>query len=592
MAKLEGIIYKAFENFIVFRGYAPISLLAKVSRRPEAYQRIANDEHMRDIIKFLKKKDYSYFPELVLAYRGADLVGLISELHGKDDVEYNAEKYVEGLKVLKERVPYNGDRARHAQLTVDKHVLLRVDGNHRLEPFDSNDDWWSSFVEEKPSSDFSEEERKQWIHKQILDYRSDIDSIIVPFSVVISNNDIADQFEASIFNNINFKQLPLKQEKNIQNVYKYLRDTDELGKEHELTIKLIDLVVKGHFKGLPLLSMSGEDEIYRTVCLKTIELLLFKQAIVTKEKEQTIKNIENCNRSLEELNSKIGILGKRKNANKKQIENEIAERTREIDAIKRKTGVLQKIVATCERFINSANDIDKIEIAIQSLRVTYEQLGEQTGNISLFVSLVYFKLFDDNKFNDFVKWIIRNGINKIPVEDYLPSHNAVSLISLFERVYEAKGKEIFISMQFNDPQSEMIYEKIVQTIDKFNKNKGFDICITPIRIDQKVTTGLFNISNEITRAIKNSSLIIADLSSHNVNVYHEIGVAMGLAQAKNIAPSVILLYKTDTTFRDNSKTDEDHFIGFNLRGESQLRFSTYKQLVDGLRERLEKYYNI
>lgn len=147
-------------------------------------------------------------------------------------------------------------------------------------------------------------------------------------------------------------------------------------------------------------------------------------------------------------------------------------------------------------------------------------------------------------------------------------------------------------MQFNDPQSEMIFEKIVQTIDTFNKSRGFDICITPIRIDQKVTTDLFNISNEITRAIKNSSLIIADLSSHNVNVYHEIGVAMGLAQAKNIAPSVILLYKTDTSFRDNSKTDEDHFIGFNLRGESQLRFSTYKQLVDGLWERLEKYYNI
>lgn len=56
MAKLEGIIYKAFENFIVFRGYAPISLLAKVSICPEAYQGVANDEHMRDIMKFLKKK--------------------------------------------------------------------------------------------------------------------------------------------------------------------------------------------------------------------------------------------------------------------------------------------------------------------------------------------------------------------------------------------------------------------------------------------------------------------------------------------------------------------------------------------------------
>lgn len=589
MEKLEGIIYKAFENFIVFRGYAPISLLAKVSRCPEAYQRVANDEHMRDIIKFLKKKDYSYFPELVLAYRGADLTGLISELHGKDDVEYNAEKYVEGLKVLKERVPYHGDRARHAQLTVGDHVLLRVDGNHRLEPFDSDDKWWSAFIEENTFPDLSEEEREQWLHKQISDYRSDIDNIIVPFSVVISNSDIADQFEASIFNNINFKQLPLKQEKNIQNVYKYLRETDELGKGHKLIIKLIDLVEKGHFKGLSLLSMSGEDEIYRTVCFKTIELLLSKQAIVEKEKEQASKDIEKCIRSLEELNSKINTHGKQKNKNKKQIGNEIDE---EIDKIKRKIDVLNKSIETCKKFIYSANDIDKIEIAIQSLRVTYEQLGEQTGNISLFVALVYFKLLDDNKFNDFVKWIMRNGINKIPVEDYLPSHNAASLISLFERVYEAKGKEVFVSMQFNDPQSEMIYEKIVQTIDKFNKSRGFDIHITSIRIDQKVTTDLFNISNEITRAIKNSSLIIADLSSYNVNVYHEIGIAMGLAQAKNITPSVILLYKTDTSFRDKAKIDEDHFIGFNLRGESQLRFSTYKQLVDGLWERLEKYYNI
>lgn len=55
MEKLEGIIYKAFENFVVFRGYAPIELLAKVSKRPEAYQRFPNDEHKRDIVDFLKK---------------------------------------------------------------------------------------------------------------------------------------------------------------------------------------------------------------------------------------------------------------------------------------------------------------------------------------------------------------------------------------------------------------------------------------------------------------------------------------------------------------------------------------------------------
>lgn len=138
----------------------------------------------------------------------------------------------------------------------------------------------------------------------------------------------------------------------------------------------------------------------------------------------------------------------------------------------------------------------------------------------------------------------------------------------------------------------MIYEKIVQTIERFNASRDLDIRVTTIRIDQKVTTEMFSIPTEITRAIESCSLIIADLSSRNINVYHEIGVAMGLAQAKNVAPSVILLYKTDTSFRDKEKIDEDHFIGFNLRGESQLRFSSYKQLVDGLWDRLEKYYTI
>ena len=46
------------------------------------------------------------------------------------------------------------------------------------------------------------------------------------------------------------------------------------------------------------------------------------------------------------------------------------------------------------------------------------------------------------------------------------------------------------------------------------------------------------------------------------------------------------------TNRDKNTIDADHFIGFNLRGESQLRFETYKQLEDGLMERLEKHYEV
>lgn len=581
MTTLEGIIFKAFENFIVFRGYAPIGVLAEVSRRPETYQRSANDEHKRDIIKFLKKKEYSYFPELVLAYRGADLYGLIKELQGKDDIEYNAEVYVKGLKVLKEKVPTSGYRARHAQLQIDKDTLLRVDGNHRLEPFDDNDEWWSYFIEEKvpeyTDEKKADDEKSMWLSQKVKEYKSSIENIVVPFSIVISNNDIADKFEASIFNNINFKQLPLKQEKNIENIYKFLKDSNELGKAHELTIELIELTENGHFIGLPLFER-GQNEIYRTVCFKTAELLLMQKEKWNQNKIPIEHEVDKEKKKLD----KTRRIKKEGYQNKRELNKEIEELERTIKN-------LENQIKSIDSFCSSINP-NAIEIAIQTLRPIYKNFGqEHYGNISVFVALVYFKLLNEHKFTAFVDWVTKNGINKISAEDYLPTHSAQSLILLFERVYEAKGKKIFISMQFGDPQSEMIYEKIVQTIERFNQEKGLDIIIKTMRIDQKASSELFNIPKEINHAIENSSLIIADLSSHNINVYHEVGVAMGLAQAKNIPASIILLYKTDTTFRD-SKCDVDHFIGFNIRSESQLRFQTYKELTDGLKERLEKHY--
>ena len=66
---------------------------------------------------------------------------------------------------------------------------------------------------------------------------------------------------------------------------------------------------------------------------------------------------------------------------------------------------------------------------------------------------------------------------------------------------------------------------------------------------------------------------------------------MGVAQANNLLPNMILLYKEDTQYKDKNE-DTDKFIGFNLRNLSQLRFKDYKQLVDGLVERLEKHYEV
>lgn len=147
-------------------------------------------------------------------------------------------------------------------------------------------------------------------------------------------------------------------------------------------------------------------------------------------------------------------------------------------------------------------------------------------------------------------------------------------------------------MQFGDSQSELIYEKIVRAVEKFNtKHKSIHLNATPIRIDRTVESSTFSIQNRILEAIKSCSLIIADLSSANINVYHEIGYAMGVAESHNMIPNMILLYKENTDHNEK-KLDVDKFVGFNLRNLSQLRFRDYDQFVNGLVHRLEKHYGV
>ncbi len=207
--------------------------------------------------------------------------------------------------------------------------------------------------------------------------------------------------------------------------------------------------------------------------------------------------------------------------------------------------------------------------------------------------MVFYTLLDKNRLKSFVYWAKQNGINKIVDSDDMSDDGLENLVNMFERIHQSKRNEIFISMQFGDSQSELIYEKIVRAIEKFNaKHKNITLSAQPIRIDKTIESSTYSIQDRILKAIQDCSLIIADLSSANINVYHEIGYAMGVAESHNMFPNMILLYKEDTDFNKERKTDTDKFIGFNLRNLSQLRFKNYEQLVDGLVERLEKHYGV
>lgn len=586
MAKIEGVIYKVFERQVVLRGFAPIGDLAKISYKNEAYQRESDIKHKRDIIEFLDSGVYKYFPEITLASRSNNYEALLDDVGYNEDIKPYTSKHVPGLFIKNDYIPIRANRARHANYEVPNKKLLRVDGNHRLEPFDveKTNELWNDIDRDK------------------------IAGIIVPYCIIFSSDEIGDQFESAIFNNINFKALPLKQEKNLQNIHDFLKDTEELKESHSLTMQLIDLCESNCFKGLPFLSpQNSEIDIYRTLCLKTAKLLLSQKEVLSKSEElnKMEKYCEKLENEYHKLREDLDTCRKDMKTRNKDADSRIIEEKNSVieelsNNLEKRKQVKERCVKSITRlksqvinFLNVCDNIDKIEIATQSLRPVYTKFKDgEYGNISMMAALIYYKLYDEAMFGSFVKWIINNGLNKLPSNDILPSHSADSLVLLFEQIYNRKKKEVFISMQFGDPQSEMIYEKVIQTISRFNEIHSLDIGITPIRIDQSVQPYAFSIPEEILRAIDSSSLIIADLSSANINVYHEVGYAMGIAKEKDIESPIVLLYKEDTELNKDPKKDVDKFIGFNLRGISQIRFWTYKELMDKLTERLEVYFRV
>lgn len=587
MVKLEGIIYKTFDHYIVLRGFAPIKDLAAISHKPESYQRPVIEQHKADIIKFLESGEYKYFPEITLACRVEKYQEFASNIGIDNAIDRDDAQYVDGLKVLAERLPYTSYRARHANITKgDNKSLVRVDGNHRLEPFDD------------PNSLIWQEEEAN---------KEELEKLIVPFTIIFSEREFGDKFEAGIFHNINFKQEPLRQEASLKIISDLgvFDDKEKLGEAYPLALQLIDIAKNSTFESIHWLKNNKdiEKDYYRTACLRIIQLLLNRKTIIEKElkeendrlsekREEVAKNKQELkelqeqdeNRDVESSNS-MSQEGAQKNKIQR-LENE----GRNLDFQQKH---IERRVDKLTHYLQKINSISEIKKAITSLGHVYESFeGEEYGNIAFLSTMVYYSLLDKAQLQAFIHWAVRNGINKVNEPDDLSKDSAENLIKMFEQIFQSKKNEVFVSMQFGDSQSELIYEKIVRAIEQFNtKYTGIHLNVYPIRIDRTVESSTYSIQDRILEAIKSCSLIIADLSSKNINVYHEIGYAMGVAQANNLLPNMILLYKEDTEYNEGNQ-DVDKFVGFNLRNLSQLRFKDYKQLVDGLVERLEKHYEV
>ena len=603
MAKLEGIIYKTFDHYVVLRGFAAIKDLAQISHRPESYQRNADKEHKKSIIQFLASGEYKYFPEITLACRVANYTEFAKNIGIDSAVDRDDAQFVPGLKVLSERLPYEGYRARHANLIKNANdELVRVDGNHRLEIFDENNEaLWDEAKADK----------------------HELEKLIVPFTVIFSEKEFGDKFEAGIFHNINFKQLPLRQEASLRIIHDIgaFDNKESLGKEYSLALDLIEVVKTGQFNAIPWLSVVDDisKSYYRTTCLSIARLLISQKEILYLQRKECVLDLKKTRRDISSIQNEIDTLeetvkakfdeiqelelnqtGFEEMVTYKKLKLEISQIQEQLKlkqnnhiSLEYKIAHLEYKATNLRRYLKSCENTSIISEALTLLVGVYRSFSREAhGNIAFLCALVYYAILDKMQMQSFIDWAERNGINKIIEPDDLSKDSAVNLIMMFEQIYQAKKNEIFISMQFGDSQSELIYEKITRAIERFNeKHKSIRLNATPIRIDRTVESSTFSIQDRILEAIKSCSLIIADLSSSNINVYHEIGYAMGVAESHNMIPNMILLYKEDTN-HNKEKKDIDKFVGFNLRNLSQLRFKDYKQLVDGLVDRLEKHYGV
>ena len=603
MAKLEGIIYKTFDHYVVLRGFAAIKDLAQISHRPESYQRNADREHKKSIIQFLASGEYKYFPEITLACRVANYTEFAKNIGIDNAVDRDDAQFVPGLKVLSERLPYEGYRARHASLTKNANdELVRVDGNHRLEIFDENNEaLWDEAKADK----------------------LELEKLIVPFTVIFSEKEFGDKFEAGIFHNINFKQLPLRQEASLRIIHDIgaFDNKESLGKEYPLALDLIEVVKTGQFNAIPWLSVVDDisKSYYRTTCLSIARLLISQKETLYLQRKECVLDLKKTRRDISSIQNEMNIIeetvkakfdeiqelelnqtGFEEMVTYKKLKLEISQIQEQLKlkqnnhiSLEYKITHLEYKATNLRRYLKSCENTSIISEALTLLVGVYRSFSQEAhGNIAFLCALVYYTILDKMQMQSFIDWAERNGINKIIEPDDLSKDSAVNLIMMFEQIYQAKKNEIFISMQFGDSQSELIYEKITRAIERFNeKHKSIRLNATPIRIDRTVESSTFSIQDRILEAIKSCSLIIADLSSSNINVYHEIGYAMGVAESHNMIPNMILLYKEDTNY-NREKKDIDKFVGFNLRNLSQLRFKDYKQLVDGLVDRLEKHYGV
>lgn len=219
-------------------------------------------------------------------------------------------------------------------------------------------------------------------------------------------------------------------------------------------------------------------------------------------------------------------------------------------------------------------------VKVNALFETYPPLKE-SSNGGLLAALVYYELQKGVPTASFVRWILDNHLHRIE------QTGCEDLIQIYDKVLESRKRSVFVSMPFGKDATENHYKIIESACKAVSEKYNLKPEIKVHRVDWFTDGTSYVITDKIMEMISDCGLLIGDLTFCNPNVYHEIGFIMGKAKAECLDSANILLFLDESIAEEKEK-----FVGFNLRGISQLRFTQTEKFKEDLHKNLEGFFKI
>lgn len=262
---LRGILDRSLGSIICVRGFAQMGDLEKLSKPNDNYQRDIIPTHKKDIKDYLNKREYLFFPELILSYTVNEERDNIKLFANPNEIVSLSPKRNKKVTFSRSVTTYRGqldsrnsDKIEIVTINIDNSIIAngekifhRIDGNHRL----------------SASSELTDVTTQR---------------MPTPFCLILLRDEVDDEkFESVVFYNINSKSEHLTSEENLKAILnkEYFSD-EELRKTFSWAyVKARQLIEKIDFAYLESIEKSFTNPTNpailhtRTVAVRALEFL-------------------------------------------------------------------------------------------------------------------------------------------------------------------------------------------------------------------------------------------------------------------------------------------------------------------------------